>query len=194
MIVIVDTGGANLCSIENALKRLNKEYIISSKKSDIQRASKLILPGVGNIDRIMQGIHKNDLYEALKETKKPLLGICIGMQILFESSQEGNACGLGLLKGKVVRIKTDDLPIPHMGWNRVYFDKDTPLTRGLKSGEYFYFVHSFMAEENEHTIASTHYAASMPAIVNRDNFFGMQFHPEKSSKSGLTILRNFLEL
>ena len=139
----------------------------------------------------MQGIHKNDLYEALKETKKPFRYLYWNANS-FESSQRVMPVTWSL-KGNVVRIKTETYLVPHMGWNRVYFDKDTPLTRGLKSGEYFYFVHSFMAEENEHTIASTHYAASIPA-VNRDNFFGMQFHPEKSSKSGLTILRNFLEL
>ncbi len=194
MIAIVNTGGANLRSIENAISRLTDDYLITEDLKQIEKASKIILPGVGNVDRIMTKMNEKGLSDAIRKTKKPVLGICIGMQILFSKSEEGKQPCLGIMKDEVIRLQSKKLSIPHMGWNKVFFDKDNPLSKDLKTGDYFYFVHSFRIKTNKYTVARTHYDENIPAIVNKDNFFGTQFHPEKSSQNGNILLRNFINL
>jgi len=194
MIAIVNTGGANLRSIENSISRITDNYLITDDLKQIERAAKIILPGVGNVDKIMTRMNEKGLCDYIRKTKKPVLGICIGMQILFSKSEEGKEPCLDIMKDEVIGLQSKKLSIPHMGWNKVYFDKENPLSKDLKSGDYFYFVHSFKVKTNSYTIARTHYDENIPAIVNKDNFFGTQFHPEKSHDSGEKLIKNFIEI
>lgn len=191
MIGIVDYGMGNLFSVSKALERLDADYFISGE--NLLAADALILPGVGSFRDAMQRLPA----EAIKEfaaTGKPLLGICLGMQLLFEKSEEnGLTEGLGLLPGMVRRFPGGTYKVPHMGWNRLEFVRSSPLLKNLKE-DYVYFVHSYFVEPTDVCIAKASYHEPVSAIVGRDNIFGMQFHPEKSSKLGIALLKNFLQL
>lgn len=204
MIGIVDYGMGNLFSVSKALERLGAEYIITSDQQALLAADALLLPGVGAFRDAMLLLNEEGLTETIKEfaqSGKPLLGICLGMQLLFEDSDEnGLTEGLKLLPGSVRRFpgKTNEgesYKVPHMGWNKLQFVKGSPLLNGLDE-DYVYFVHSYFvdAKDSDVLLAKASYHEEVSAVVGRGNIYGMQFHPEKSSKLGMALLTNFLKL
>nr|WP_295971584.1 imidazole glycerol phosphate synthase subunit HisH [uncultured Bacillus sp.] len=204
MIGIVDYGMGNLFSVSKALERLHIQYFISEKASELQRADALILPGVGAFKDAMLRLNETGLADFIREfaaAEKPLLGICLGMQLLFEESEEnGYTKGLSLLPGKIVRFPGESVDgisykVPHMGWNRLEWVNGSILTDNLQE-DYAYFVHSYYVKTDDPSIiiAKASYYEDVPAVVGRKNVFGMQFHPEKSSNLGVELLRNFTEL
>lgn len=195
-LVIIDTGCANLASVKFAFERLGALPVISDDIATIQAADKLVLPGVGSAPYAMQNIARKNLVDPIRGAKQPLLGICLGMQLLFNNLDEGGLAirGLGIIDGNIHRLDTQDLPSPHMGWNAIEKRSSFALLSGINSGDYAYFVHSYAAPLGEHTLASCDYGRPFSAVVKRDNFMGCQFHPERSSKVGAKILKNFLEL
>lgn len=198
MIAIIDYGMGNLHSVSKAVERLGYTTVISANADEILAADAAILPGVGAFGDAMQQLVSTGLADVVKQfvaTGKPLLGICLGMQLLFQSSEEhGFNEGLNLIDGKVVRFQ-GEFKIPHMGWNKISFKQASPIFNGLEEG-YVYFVHSFHAKltNSENLLADTDYYGPVTAIVNKDNVFGMQFHPEKSGDLGMKLLENFLAL
>lgn len=198
MIAIIDYGMGNLHSVSKAVERLGYSTIISADKDEILAADAAILPGVGAFGDAMQQLQETGLVNVVKAfvlTGKPLLGICLGMQLLFETSEEhGMNQGLGLLEGNVVRFQ-GSFKIPHMGWNKIEFKQSSPLFNELEEG-YVYFVHSFHAKlkHEQNLLAVGDYYGPVTAIVNKDNVYGMQFHPEKSGELGMRLLQNFLAL
>lgn len=198
MIVIIDYGAGNLFSVQNALNYLGLENKISNSKNEIRSADALILPGVGAFPDAMRMLDEGGLTDIVKEEarKKPFLGICLGMQMLFDKSYEyGETAGLGLINGSVELMKPEgNLAIPQMGWNKLETNVKCPLLNGVE-GEYVYFVHSFAAvTPSENVAAYCDYGGKVPALCFKDNVFGCQFHPEKSGEVGLKILKNFAEL
>lgn len=195
-LVIVDTGCANLASVSYAFERLGKPAYISDTPSTIKSADRVVLPGVGSAPFAMQNIRSKNLMPVLAGLTQPVIGICLGMQLLFETLEEGGAQveGLRLVEGQVSKLDTGDLPTPHMGWNTLSIEKDDPLLAGVKTGEFAYFVHSFAAPLSANTLAKTEYGSSFSAIVRQGNVWGCQFHPERSSTTGAQILNNFLDI
>ena len=195
-LVIVDTGCANLASVSYAFERLGAAPIISDDALCIKAADRVVLPGVGAAPFAMKNIHAKNLKPVLTSLTQPIIGICLGMQILFETLEEGGSQveGLGLVKGHISKLDTIELASPHMGWNRLNLMKDDPLLTGIQSGEYAYFVHSFAAATSDATLAQTEYGSPFSAIVRQGNVWGCQFHPERSSKTGAKILNNFLDI
>ncbi|AIY83921.1 MAG: imidazole glycerol phosphate synthase subunit HisH [Clostridium baratii] len=201
MIGIIDYGMGNLKSICNALESINEEYLISAYKYDLRKCSGLILPGVGSFKEGMFNLRKDGLYSVVKEvaeTGKPLLGICLGMQLLFEKGYEGEETkGIGLLKGKVIKMNEEKFRVPNIGWNSLNINKDDELVKGLKEESHMYYVHSYYADEydKENLVASSdYYGLNIPGIVRRDNIIGVQFHPEKSGEEGIKFLENFCKI
>ena len=199
MLVIIDNEMGNIQSVANALVKLNVEYIISNDIATVEEASSLIFPGVGAFPMAMANLKKFSLDKVLKEKlvekNTPFLGICLGMQLLFEASDEQtHTKGLGLLKGKVTRISSDaGYTVPHVGWNRVNITKENPLFDNIVSNVQFYYDHSYFVTETDHDVfASLTYGEEMSVGVWKDNIFGVQFHPEKSQRNGLKLLRNFV--
>lgn len=196
MIAVIDVCGNNLSSITNALTRLGYEYKLTHKPEDIEQASHVIMPGVGSAKIGMQALVNHDLVEVIKQIRQPLLGICLGMQLLLDYSEEGDVACLGLIPGVARRLRAlDTCPVPHMGWNRLLWSKDTQLTRDISHQAYVYFVHSYALVSQageEHELASCQYSDRFSAIVQRGNIYGMQFHPEKSAATGISLLANFL--
>jgi glutamine amidotransferase len=193
-IVIIDSGGANITSLRVALGRLGADSLVTSDADTIRRATRVLLPGVGSAHDAMARLRASGLDRLIPTLKQPLLGICLGMQILFDSSEEGPARGLGVIAGSVDRIKSaPGLPVPHMGWNQLVQTKSDPLLDGISSLDYVYFVHGFAAPVGEHTVASVDYGSPLTAVARRDNFCGTQFHPERSGTVGARILSNFLK-
>lgn len=198
MIGIIDYGMGNLKSVSRALEFLEYPAQIVDSPDQLEKMSGLILPGVGSFPKAMENLIGSGFIPSLKReisTGKPLLGICLGMQLLFQMGYEEEPVeGLGLLKGQVKRL-TGDLKIPHMGWNRLICKKDHPLWEGLTDQPYLYFVHSFALDQiTPDVIGTTIYGEELPVAVARDNLMGVQFHPEKSGEDGLKILRNFGEM
>lgn len=199
MIAIVDYGAGNLLSVDKALRFLGFETTVTGNEDDIRHADAVVLPGVGAFPDAMAGLNARGLVGVLKEQAavKPLLGICLGMQLLFEKSYEFKKTqGLSLISGEVVRMEPEGLRIPHMGWNDLSLVTPSPLTRSLQGGEYVYFVHSYAARTDRRYISAvTHYGMDIPAIVSDGRFVhGAQFHPEKSAEVGLALLRRFCSL
>ena len=201
MIGIIDYDAGNIRSVEKALSYLGEETVVSRDPQVLLKADKVILPGVGSFGQAMENLHRYNLVPVIKEMVKnntPFLGICLGLQLLFESSEEApGVAGLGILKGKILRIpERAGLKIPHMGWNSLHLEHDGRLFRGIEENAYVYFVHSYylQAEEKEIVKASTEYSTHIHASVEQGNIFACQFHPEKSSDVGLHILKNFVEL
>ncbi len=197
-IVIVDYGMGNLYSVKNALDFIGADSTISSDVGTIEKADALLLPGVGAFPDASEVIYSNGVADILKEQclvkGKCLLGICLGMQLLLDSSSEVKLSkGLGLIKGTCEKIKDTGLKIPHIGWNDLVIDNESPLLKNTKNGDYVYFVHSYKAvlENRENLVSHTLYGEEIPAIIQNGNIFGCQFHPEKSEKVGLDILRAF---
>ncbi len=194
MIGIIDYGAGNVRSVANALERLQAPFFVSKNVSDLNNARKLILPGVGEARSAMDSLGRSGLLQWLKTVKVPFLGICIGMQILFDHSDERETPCLGVIAGRVQRFDAHQVKIPHMGWNRTAIRQANQLFHNIVDGEYFYFVHSFRAPVVETTLAVTEYGSGFSAAVRKDNYFGVQFHAEKSGHAGLQVLRNFIEL
>ena len=207
MIVIIDTGCANLSSVRFAIERLGYEVVVSKDPAILQQATKLFLPGVGTAKEAMANLIERHLVEEIKKLTQPVLGICLGMQMLAEGSEEVFAeeassddaenemiKTLGLVDGFVEKMDVAPLRSPHMGWNQITPKLDEPLFKDIPAGTYFYFVHSYALPVNDNTIASCEYGTPFTAAVNKDNFYGVQFHPERSGKAGAQLIKNFLEL
>jgi glutamine amidotransferase len=195
MIAILDITGHNLTSLGNAFQRLNVPFEMTHDKALIEKASHIILPGVGTAPHAMAALKANGLVEVLQQATQPILGICLGMQLLLESSEEGDVACLGLIPGRAAHLLSKpDMPIPHMGWNRLHWQYNSPLMNGIQEGEPVYFVHSYALKTAEFALARTEYSEPFTAMVQRGNVYGMQFHPEKSGKTGLQLLKNFSEL
>ena len=194
-VVLVDGGGTNIGSVRYALLRLGVDAELSADAARIRRATHVILPGVGAAPPGMAKLRDARLVDVLRDLQQPLLGVCLGMQLLFERSEEGATECLGLLSGAVRQFPTaDGLRVPHMGWNELHVERDDPLVSGLGAQPYAYFVHSYAAPLTAAALASTEYGGAFSAIVRRGNVCGMQFHPERSAAVGARLLRNFLDL
>ena len=194
-VVIVDSGGANLASLGYALGRLGADTRISTDPQEIASAARVILPGVGSATNAMTRLRASGLASVLMALSQPVLGICLGMQLLFEHSEEGPTQCLGLLPDSVRRLRAQPgQPVPHMGWNQLEVRQPDPLLEGVASDTFMYFVHSFAAPVSDYTLASVHYGSQLAAVVRRDNFWGTQFHPERSGADGARVLANFLRL
>lgn len=192
-VVIIDAGGANLGSVRAAFARLGVEPEVSRDPSRIAAAERLVLPGVGAAAPVMANLREGGIDRVLADSKAPLLGICIGMQVLFERSEEGDVAGLGLLAGAVRKLPAaPGLRLPHMGWNRLRKRRESPLLDGIGEGTQVYFVHGYAAGESADTLLACEHGAPFAAAVERGNIAGAQFHPERSGAAGARFLRNFL--
>jgi len=191
-VVIIDYGAGNIQSIKFAIQRLGFEAILSSDINEIKAANKVIFPGVGEASSAMKMLISTGLDKEIPKLKQPVIGICLGMQLMCNSSEEGKTKGLGIFDAEVIKF-TNKLKVPQIGWNQIY-NLETELFSGIKENEYVYLVHSFYVAECKQTIASTTYGVEYSTAIKKDNFYGVQFHPEKSSDAGEQILKNFLEL
>jgi glutamine amidotransferase len=192
-LAIIDSGGANIASLRFAIERLGIASQVTTDAATLRAATHVMLPGVGAAADCMERLRSAKLVETIRSLRQPLLGVCVGMQLLFESSEEGDVACLGLLPGRVRRFADRaGLPVPHMGWNQIEFEGPSPLLDDIVSGDHVYFVHSYCAPVNESTVATTLYGERFAAIVRRGNVFGAQFHPERSARAGSLVLRNFL--
>lgn len=194
-VVILDTGCANLSSVIYAVQRLSYQPKVSRVPEIVRHADKLLLPGVGTAQAAMNQLRQLALIDLIKACSQPVLGICLGMQLLAASSEEnGGISTLGIIDTPVKQMADCGLPLPHMGWNQISVQAGHPLFRGIKDGAYCYFVHSYAMPICTSTIAQANYGALFSAAVQKDNFFGVQFHPERSGKTGAQLLKNFLEM
>lgn len=194
MIALIDSGGANIRSIHMALDRIGAEVELTLDPRKIQQADALILPGVGTAAVCREKLIENGLFSALTSVTAPVLGICIGMHLLGEELVEGDCQGLGLIPCRVDRLSSSPgFPVPHMGWNQIKVKAEDPLLRGLDDA-WFYFTHSYCLPLVPETIAETEYQQVFSAVVKKDNWYGVQFHPERSAESGLHLLKNFVEM
>lgn len=194
MVTIIDYGTGNLRSVTNALERLDAEYTLTADPDTIRRAERVLLPGVGEAATAMAQLRGKGLADTLKNLTCPVLGICLGMQLLCAHSEEGDTVCLGIFPNRVRKFPADaGVKVPHVGWNSIR-NLRSPLYRDMEEGEYVYYVHSYAAEVNECTAAVTDYGEPFSGSLYKDNFFGCQFHPEKSGAAGSRILANFLSL
>jgi glutamine amidotransferase len=194
-VVIIDSGGANLASLGFALERLGARSQVSADPATIRAAPRVLLPGVGSAGDAMQRLRAAGLERVLPDLRQPLLGICLGMQLLYERSEEGDARGLGILPGVARRFPAHpERPVPHMGWNQLRARRPSPLLAGIRDGDHAYFVHSYALPVGPETVATADYGADFTAVVSHGNFHGTQFHPERSAQTGARILANFLDL
>ncbi|MGG0174634.1 imidazole glycerol phosphate synthase subunit HisH [Gottfriedia acidiceleris] len=198
MNIIIDYGVGNLDSLKRACEEIDFPVVITNEIEMIDQASSIILPGVGAYEAAMNELNRLGLVNCIKSKAKsgtPILGICLGMQLLYEFSEENfGASGLGLIKGQVKRIP-DIVKVPHMGWNKLNFTKQESLLKYVNEGDYVYFVHSFyISSPNDELLAYSDYGVKIPAIIKSNNIYGMQFHPEKSAETGLNLLKAFKEM
>lgn len=194
-VVILDTGCANLSSVKWAVQRLGYDPIVSRDADTVLQADKLLLPGVGTAQAAMDQLRERELIQLIKACTQPVLGICLGMQLLgSESDESGGVKTLGIIEQPVLKMVDLGLPLPHMGWNQITSQAGNHLFRGIPDGSYFYFVHGYAMPVNEYTIAQCSYGEAFTAAVQKDNFFGVQFHPERSGAAGAQLLKNFLEM
>jgi len=199
MITIIDYGLGNLGSISNMIKKIGYKSVVSSDIEDIKRAKKLVLPGVGSFDKGMSLLKEKKFIEVLNQKvlkeKTPILGICLGMQLMTKSSQEGKLDGLGWIDAQTIKFKSDSLKIPHMGWNIVKPKKESKLFNELNNEKRYYFVHSYYVDvnQNEDILTTTPYGHEFVSTFEKENIIGVQFHPEKSHRFGMELFKNFLE-
>lgn len=191
-LVIIQYNAGNISSVESGLKRLGASAIITNDPEEIISADKIIFPGVGAAGVAMEYLKEKKLDKVISQCRQPFLGICLGMQLLCEFSSENNTTCLGIFNEQVKRFP-GNLKVPQMGWNNIY-NLQIPLFKNVEEEEYVYFVHSYYVEKSEHTIATANYGLEYSAALQKDNFYAVQFHPEKSGKTGEKILKNFVEL
>lgn len=191
-VVIINYGAGNIQSIKFALKRLGVDAILSNDVSTIRNADKVIFPGVGEASSAMKKLRESKLDVVIPTLTQPVLGICLGMQLMCNASEEGNTEGLGIFDTEVVRF-SDDVKVPQIGWNTVQ-NLSSSLFEGIQENEYMYLVHSYYAKKSTEIIAESEYDVNYASALQKDNFYGVQFHPEKSSKAGSLLLQNFLNL
>lgn len=193
-LAIIDSGGANIGSVRYALQRLGADSVFTADPDVIRSADRVILPGVGAAAAAMRQLREHGLVDCIRGLTQPVLGICLGMQLLFESSTEGNVDCLGIIPGTLRRFpEREGLRVPHMGWNHTQAERDDPLLRDLEQEPWFYFVHSYYAPVNAATLATCDHGLRFSAMVQQGNFRGAQFHPERSARAGAKVLENFLE-
>ncbi len=198
MIAVVDYDTGNLCSVENALRRTGVDFVVTSDEATLRAASKVLLPGVGEASSAMEKLHQRGLVSVIPSLTQPVLGICIGLQLMCEHSEEGDAECMGIFPTRVVRLPQNAqdgslLKVPHVGWDTIE-NLRTPLFDNIKEGSHLYYVHSYAAQLCDSAIATTTYGVEFSAALNVGNFYGTQFHPEKSGSVGEVILQNFLKL
>lgn len=204
-VVIINTGCANISSVKFAFERLGVEVEVSDQEDVIRSADKVLLPGVGSAWAAMNSIEKKNLRQLIQSLEQPVLGICLGMQLMAAQSEElpGSHIAenrtemldcLGLVPTDIKRMDAGELVLPHMGWNQISAKPDHPLFKDIDSGSYFYFVHSFAAPISQYTLAESNYGQSFSAAIGKDNFMGVQFHPERSGEAGAKLLKNFIEM
>jgi len=194
-IAIIDSGGANISSVRFALQRLGYDGVLTTDRETIAQADRVILPGVGAAGDAMQRLHEHRLDELIPELSQPVLGICLGMQLLCERSQEDDTNCLGIIPCAARKFVVDKaLPVPHMGWNQLQIEGSSPLLHSLPDGSYFYFVHSYAVDLSPFTLATADYGGRFSAMIHHKNFLGAQFHPERSGRSGARIIENFLRM
>ena len=192
-VAVIDSGGANIGSVRYALERLGVDSILTGDAAVIQACERVILPGVGAAAVAMARLRELDLIQAIRTLQQPLLGICLGMQLLFESSEEGDVETLGLMQGRVTKLpEAPGVRIPHMGWNRLALRRESTLLAGIGTGAQCYFVHSYAAPVTEDCVASSAHGVPFAALVQRGNVAGAQFHPERSGTAGARLLENFV--
>ena len=193
--VIIDSGGANLASLQFAFERLGAKTRVTSDAREIAAAPRVVLPGVGSAADAMERLHRSGIAPLLPSLTQPVLGVCLGMQLLFERSEEGATPCLGILRGEVRRLTAGPgRPVPHMGWNQLRIREADPLLAGLGPDAYFYFVHGYAVRACELAVAQVEYGEALSAVVRQGNFWGVQFHPERSAANGARLLGNFLDL
>jgi glutamine amidotransferase len=194
-LAIIDSGGANIGSVVHALKRLGAEPVFTADAATIRAADRVLLPGVGAAGAAMSRLRETGLAQCIRELRQPVLGICLGMQLLFDKSEEDDTECLGIVPGTLKKMKSSQgVRVPHMGWNTTTVVRDDPLLTGLKENPWFYFVHSYCAPPGDATLATCLHGEPFTAIVRQGNFCGAQFHPERSAANGARLLANFLEL
>lgn len=194
-VTLLAYGAGNLASVQFALERLGATVRLTADPAEVVAAERLILPGVGAAGYAMARLTELGLVEPIRAFRRPLLGVCLGQQLLFEASEEGDAALLGLIPGTVRRLQPAvDRPVPHMGWSRLGRTRPDPLLEGVEDGAYAYFVHGYVCPDGPATLARTDYGGPVPAVVRADNRWGCQFHPERSADVGARILQNFLDL
>ena len=194
-VVLVDSGGTNIGSVRYALERLGVDARLSADPAEIRAATHVILPGVGAAAPGMARLREAGLVDVVRGLTQPVLGVCLGMQLLFEHSEESDTTCLGLIPGSLRLFpKAKNLRVPHMGWNSLRPQRASPLLNGIGDGAFAYFVHSYAAPVGEYTLASVDYGGAFSAVVQRRNFYGAQFHPERSAAVGAKLLRNFMDL
>lgn len=195
-VAIVHLGAGNTASVQFALERLGADVVVTSDAAVIADAERIVLPGVGAAGYAMERMGALGLTDIIKTFERPLLGLCLGQQLLFAESEENSGARmLGFIPGRVTRMPVrHDLPVPHMGWSQLHDLKDDPILQDVSEGDYAYFVHSYVCPDTDATLACADYGAAVPAMVRSGNRWGCQFHPERSAKAGARILKNFLEL
>lgn len=194
-VAIIDTGCANLSSVRYAIERLGYSVTVSRDHDVLLAADKLLLPGVGTASEAMKNLKERNLVELICQLQQPVLGICLGMQMLVKHSAEGDVDCLGLVDAECLHMEADDgVRLPHMGWNQITAMPEHPLFNNIPDGSYFYFVHSYAVPVGDYTLASSQHGAAFSAAIGNANFFGVQFHPERSGAAGAQLLKNFLEL
>jgi len=192
-IAVINSGGANLGSVVQALNRLGAESVLTRHPDEISGASRVILPGVGAAAWSMNALREHGLVDLIRGLSQPVLGVCLGLQLMFETSEEGDTPCLGLIPGRVTRLPAGPgIRMPHMGWNQLDWRVDDPLAKGMEGSEWFYFVHSYAAPA-EAAVATSEHGREFAAVVRHKNFAACQFHPEKSAAAGNRLLQNFLE-
>jgi glutamine amidotransferase len=194
MIGIIDYEAGNIASVTNALNRLSVNFIVTNQIKKLEQCEGYIFPGVGHAYSAMRSLDEHNLIDWMKDIKKPLLGICLGMQLLFEESEEGSSAGLGVIPGKLRKFDSSRGKVPHMGWNTFTDIADHDLLRGIRKDDYFYYVHSYYAPVNQYSLATCDYISTFASVVANNNFLGVQFHPEKSGSAGEHLLSNFLTI
>jgi len=194
-VVLIDAGGTNIGSVRYALQRLGVDAPLSSDADEIRAATHVILPGVGAAAPGMARLRETGLVDVVRGLAQPVLGVCLGMQLLFDHSEESDTTCLGLVPASLrLFAKSDRLRVPHMGWNSLQVERSNPLLKGIDTGAFAYFVHSYAAPVGDYTLASCDYGGAFSAVVQRGNFYGAQFHPERSASVGARLLQNFIAL